>query len=110
MIMLVGFQFFIELNFDTAFLLAVLSGILYAIYLLMVKKVLSTVDVLSFYDHQPNFFKYIFRNSLFTFRRTFFGFSNAGWLVLLIQAVVANFSMVIAWLCHNNTCAPQGIF
>jgi drug/metabolite transporter (DMT)-like permease len=48
MITLVGFNFFIELNFDRAFLFAVLSGILYSIYLLVSKKVLSEVDILSF--------------------------------------------------------------
>ena len=48
MITLVGFEFFIELNFNQAFLLALLSGILYSIYLLVSKNVLSKVDVLSF--------------------------------------------------------------
>jgi len=48
MAMLVGFKFFLELDFDTAFLLAVLSGVLYSIYLLVSKKVLSQMDVLSF--------------------------------------------------------------
>ncbi len=48
MAMLVGFKFFLELDFDKAFILAVLSGILYSIYLLVSKKVLSHIDVLSF--------------------------------------------------------------
>jgi hypothetical protein len=39
----------------------------------------------------------------------FLGFSNAGWLVLLIQAVVANFYGYRSVMPHN-TCAPQGIF
>jgi drug/metabolite transporter (DMT)-like permease len=47
MAMLVGLSF-LELDFDTAFLLAVLAGVLYSIYLLMSKKVLSQMDVLSF--------------------------------------------------------------
>src|SRR3954471_18668261 len=37
MITLVGFSFFMELNFNQAFLFAVLSGILYSIYLLVSK-------------------------------------------------------------------------
>jgi hypothetical protein len=41
------FQILLELDFDTAFLLAVLSGILYSIYLL-ISKVLAHTDILSF--------------------------------------------------------------
>ena len=95
MIMLVGFQFFIKLNFDTAFLLAVLSGILYAIYLLVSKKVLSKVDVLSFMTIS------LISSSLYLgilcliLEEPFSGFSDAGWLVLLIQAVVCQ---LLAWL------------
>nr|WP_315205442.1 DMT family transporter [uncultured Flavobacterium sp.] len=95
MIMLVGFQFFIELNFDTAFLLAVLSGILYAIYLLISKKVLSKVDVLSFMTIS------LISSSLYLgilcliLGEPFSGFSDAGWLVLLIQAVACQ---LLAWL------------
>jgi drug/metabolite transporter (DMT)-like permease len=47
MVTLVGFEFFIDLNFNQAFLFAVLSGILYSIYLLVSKNVLSEV-ILSF--------------------------------------------------------------
>ena len=95
MIMLVGFQFFIELNFDTAFLLAVLSGILYAIYLLISKKVLSKVDVLSFMTIS------LISSSLYLgilclmLEEPFSGFSDVSWLVLLIQAVVCQ---LLAWL------------
>lgn len=95
MIMLVGFEFFIKLNFDTAFLLAVLSGILYAIYLLVSKKVLSKVDVLSFMTIS------LISSSLYLgilclmLEEPFSGFSDAGWLVLLIQAIVCQ---LLAWL------------
>jgi drug/metabolite transporter (DMT)-like permease len=46
MAMLVGFKFFLELDFDNAFILAVLSGIFYSIYLLVSKKALAHIDVL----------------------------------------------------------------
>ncbi|MBB1193279.1 EamA/RhaT family transporter [Flavobacterium sp. SOK18b] len=95
MIMLVGFQFFIELNFDTAFLLAVLSGILYAIYLLISKKVLSTVDVLSFMTVSLISSSIYLGILCLMLKEPFSGFSNAGWLVLLIQAVVCQ---LLAWL------------
>lgn len=95
MIMLVGFQFFIELNFDTAFLLAVLSGILYAIYLLVSKKVLSKVDVLSFMTISLISSSIYLGIICLILEEPFFGFSDAGWLVLLIQAVVCQ---LLAWL------------
>jgi drug/metabolite transporter (DMT)-like permease len=47
MAMLVGFKVFLELDFDTAFLLAVLAGVLYSIYLLMSKKAFSDGRTLS---------------------------------------------------------------
>jgi drug/metabolite transporter (DMT)-like permease len=95
MIMLVGFQFFIELNFDTAFLLAVLSGILYAIYLLISKKVLSKVDILSFMTISLISSSIYLGVLCLMLKEPFSGFSNAGWLVLLIQAVVCQ---LLAWL------------
>jgi drug/metabolite transporter (DMT)-like permease len=95
MAMLVGFKFFLELDFDTAFLLAVLAGILYSIYLLMSKKVLSQMDVLSFMTIS------ILSSTVFLgivctlLDEPFFGFSDAGWFVLFIQAVVCQLT---AWL------------
>ena len=95
MAMLVGFKFFLELDFDTAFILAVLAGVLYSIYLLVSKKVLSQMDVLSFMTIS------LLSSSVFLgvvcalLDEPFFGFSDTGWLVLLIQAVVCQ---LIAWL------------
>ena len=95
MAMLVGFKFFLELDFDAAFLLAVLSGVLYAIYLLVSKKVLSQMDVLSFMTIS------LMASSLYLaliciwMNEPFFGFSDMGWFVLLIQAVVCQ---LMAWL------------
>jgi drug/metabolite transporter (DMT)-like permease len=95
MAMLVGFKFFLELDFDAAFLLAVLSGVLYAIYLLVSKKVLSQMDVLSFMTIS------LMASSLYLaliciwMNESFFGFSDMGWFVLLIQAVVCQ---LMAWL------------
>lgn len=95
MAMLVGFQFFLELDFDTAFLLAVLSGVLYSIYLLVSKKALSQIDVLSFMTVS------LLASTLYLaivcvfMNEPFSGFSDLGWFVLLIQAVVCQ---LMAWL------------
>jgi hypothetical protein len=70
MIMLVGFQFFIELNFDTSF---PVGGIIHIILLFTINGKKSTFYSRRafIYDHQL-ISSSIFRNSLFTFRRTFF--------------------------------------
>jgi drug/metabolite transporter (DMT)-like permease len=54
------FKFFLELDFDTAFLLAVLAGVLYSIYLLMSKSAFSDGRTL-FHDNQHPFINGIFR-------------------------------------------------
>ena len=95
MITLVGFEFFPNLDFNAAFLLAILSGVLYAIYMLVSKNVLSEMDVLSF------MMVTLITSTLFlgvvclALNEPFSGFSNAGWLVLFIQGIVCQ---LIAWL------------
>lgn len=95
MMVLVGFEFFIEMNFNQAFLFAVLSGILYSIYLLVSKNVLSKVDVLSFMTIS------LFSSSIYlgilcySLNQPFTGFSDAGWFVLVLQALICQ---LCAWL------------
>lgn len=95
MAMLVGFQFFLELNFDKAFLLAVLSGVLYSIYLLVSKNVLSEVDVLSFMTISLVASSVYLGILCYFLDEPFTGFSNTGWLVLVLQAVICQ---LCAWL------------
>jgi len=95
MITLVGFEFFVDLNFDKAFLLAVLSGIFYSIYLLISKNVLSEVDVLSFMTISL-FASAIYLGILcYSLNEPFSGFTNTGWFVLVLQAVICQ---LCAWL------------
>ena len=95
MVTLVGFEFFIDLNFNQAFLFAVLSGILYSIYLLVSKNVLSEIDVLSFMTIS------LFASSIYlgvlcyTLNQPFAGFTDTGWFVLVLQAVICQ---LCAWL------------
>lgn len=94
MITFVGFRFFTALDFDRAFIFAVLSGIFYAAYLLVSKNTLAKVDVFSF------MFVSLFASSIylgiicFIANEPFSGFSTVGWGVLLIQAVVCQLA---AW-------------
>lgn len=95
MITLVGFSFFVDLNFDQAFLFAVLSGILYSVYLLVSKNVLSQVDVLSFMTISL-FVSSIYLGILcYSLDQPFTGFSDTGWFVLILQAVICQ---LCAWL------------
>ncbi|KFF17900.1 DMT family transporter [Flavobacterium hydatis] len=95
MITLVGFSFFINLSFDSAFLLAVLSGILYSIYLLVSKNVLSEVDVLSFMTISLLASSIYLGILCYFLNEPFTGFSNTGWFVLVLQAVICQ---LCAWL------------
>lgn len=95
MITLVGFSFFLKLNFDMAFSLAIVSGILYAIYILVSKNVLSEVDVYSFMTIT------LVTSTLFLgvvnyfVGEAFYEFSNDAWLVLFIQGAICQLA---AWL------------
>jgi drug/metabolite transporter (DMT)-like permease len=95
MVTLVGFETFAELNFDLAFILAVLSGMLYATYILISKNILSKVDVLSFMSivlvSASLFLAFICGITA----ESFTGFSNTAWLVLFIQGAVCQ---LMAWL------------
>ena len=95
MVTLVGFSIFMELNFDQAFLFAVLSGILYSIYLLVSKNVLSEVDVLSFMTISLLASSVYLGILCYSLDQPFTGFSNTGWFVLVLQAVICQ---LCAWL------------
>lgn len=95
MVTLVGFEFFMDLNFDQAFLFAVLSGILYSIYLLVSKKALSEVDVLSFMTISLLASSVYLGILCYALDQPFAGFSNTGWFVLALQAVICQ---LCAWL------------
>ena len=95
MAMLVGFKFFLELDFDNAFMLAVLSGIFYSIYLLVSKKALSRIDVLSFMTISLLASSIYLAIACLLMNEPFTGFTDMGWFVLLLQAVVCQ---LMAWL------------
>lgn len=96
MITLVGFEFFIDLNFDRAFLFAILSGILYSIYLIVSKNVLTKTDVLSFMTISLAASSIYLGILCYSLNEEFAGFSNEAWLILVFQAVICQ---LCAWLC-----------
>lgn len=95
MVLLVGIDTFINLDFDQAFFFAILSGMLYSVYMLVSKNILTEVDVISFMTISvvsSSIFLGIFS---FLIGEPFTGFSNMGWFVLVIQGIVCQ---LLAWL------------
>lgn len=95
MITLVGIEIFIQMNFNQAFLFAVLSGVLYSIYLLVSKNVLSKVDILSFMTISLTASSIYLGILCYNLNEPFTGFSDMGWLVLILQALICQ---LCAWL------------
>jgi len=94
MMMLVGFTVFRNLDFDLAFSFGVLSGVLYAFYMLISKEVLKTMNVISFMTLSLLASSIHLGIVSYAINEPFTGFSNTGWLVLIIQAVVCQ---LLAW-------------
>lgn len=94
MVVLVGVDVFVDLSFDLPFAFGILSGILYACYILLSKKVLEKVEIIPFMAYS------LLMSSLFlgvtnlAMGSEFSGFSNMGWLTLVIQGIVCQ---LIAW-------------
>ena len=95
MIMLVGFRFFVDLDFDLAFVFAILSGMFYAVYMLLSKHVLYKVEVLPFITISTLSSAVFLAILSYFIGQPFSGFSNMGWFVLVIQGLVCQ---LLAWL------------
>ncbi|MDW5290992.1 DMT family transporter [Formosa sp. PL04] len=95
MMTLVGFKFFINLDFDLAFFFAILSGILYAIYMLTSKFVLEETEVLTFMTISVVSSAIALAILSFAMGEPFSGFSDTGWFVLVVQGLVCQ---LLAWL------------
>ncbi|MDX1270482.1 DMT family transporter [Bizionia paragorgiae] len=95
MVLLVGLKTFVNLDFNLAFCFAILSGMLYAVYMLVSKKVLNELDVVTFMSITLLSSTIALGLISWVIGEPFSGFSNAGWLVLLIQGVVCQ---LLAWL------------
>src|SRR5690606_24248756 len=95
MMMLVGFTVFKTLDFDLAFSFGILSGVLYAVYMLLSKEVLKSMNVISFMTISLASSSIYLGGVSYALNEPFSGFSNTGWLVLVVQAVVCQLA---AWL------------
>lgn len=95
MITLVGFHFFVNLDFDLAFVFAILSGVFYAVYMLVSKFVLYEVEVVPFITISTLSSAVFLGVLSFAMNEPFTGFTEMGWLSLLVQGLVCQLA---AWL------------
>lgn len=95
MVLFVGFSVFKNLDFDKAFVFGILSGAIYSFYMLLSKHVLKSMDIISFITITLIASSVYLGILSYAINEPFYGFSNTGWLVLVIQAVVCQLA---AWL------------
>ena len=95
MTVFVGIETILNLQLDFAFFLGVLSGILYALYILLSKTVLEKIEVITFITYSMIFSTIFLLLINVVFGEQFFGFSNEAWISLLVQGIVCQ---LIAWL------------
>lgn len=95
MTVFVGVDTILNLQLDFAFFLGILSGVLYALYILVSKTVLEKLEVITFITYSMIFSTLFLFIVNVVFGEQFFGFSNLAWVSLLIQGIVCQ---LIAWL------------
>lgn len=95
MVLLVGFDLFVNLDFNLAFIFGILSGMLYAVYMLTSKRILYDMEVMTFMTISLLSSVVALGLLSYALNEPFSGFSDAGWFVLVIQGVVCQ---LLAWL------------
>jgi drug/metabolite transporter (DMT)-like permease len=95
MAVFVGVNTIVNLQLDFAFFLGILSGVFYALYILVSKSVLEKLEVITFITYSMIFSTIFLFGINMLLREQFFGFSNTAWVSLLVQGVVCQ---LVAWL------------
>lgn len=95
MILLVGVKTFLNLDFNFAFGFAVLSGMLYAVYMLLSKNILGEVDVWNFMTLTLLSSTVSLGILSLILGESFSGYSQFGWITLVIQGLICQLA---AWL------------
>lgn len=95
MVILIGPSAFIEMRLDKGFALAVISGMLYASYMLTSKSVLNKIDIISFMTISMAVSSaYLMLICLF-FEEPLWDFSGTVWSVFVIEGLVCQ---LLGWL------------
>ncbi|TYB78548.1 DMT family transporter [Bizionia myxarmorum] len=95
MMMLVGFSIFRNLDFDLGFSFGILSGVFYAFYMLISKEALKQLNVITFMTISLGASSIYLAGLSYALDEPFSGFSNTGWFVLVLQAVICQ---LLAWI------------
>lgn len=98
MVILIGVETFMTMKFDLGFALAMLSGVLYASYMLISKTVLNKIDIVSFMTVSMTISSiYLFVICLI-FDQPIWHFEPLIWGVFVVQGLVCQ---LIGWLTIN---------
>lgn len=95
MVLLVGFRTFLHLDFNFAFGFAILSGMLYACYMLLSKNILEEVDVWNFMTLTLLSSTVLLGILSLFLGESFNGYSDLGWISLVVQGLICQLA---AWL------------
>ncbi|WP_221390798.1 DMT family transporter [Dyadobacter sp. NIV53] len=98
MVVLIGFDTFIQMQFDKGFMLAVLSGMLYATYMILSKTVLNRMQVVSFMTYSMAVSSAYLLIICLIMDQPLWNFEPLIWGVLAIQGLVCQLA---GWLAIN---------
>ncbi|UOK43501.1 MULTISPECIES: DMT family transporter [Flavobacterium] len=94
MIVLIGYETFYQLKFDIGFAFGLLSGVFYAVYILLSKYVLNQLQPTSFMTYSMLVSSVFLAIICLIFNQPFYGFSTTVWSVLFVQGILCQ---LIAW-------------
>lgn len=95
LVIMLGVKRVSNFDFDKGFILAVVSGVFYAGYILLSKESLKQMNVLSFFAISLlSSTVFLFLVCLFT-QQNFFNYGQSAWLSFLVQGIICQ---VLAWV------------
>lgn len=94
-VVFIGVDVFLSLSFDRGFILGILSGFFYALYILLSKQVLNKMEVVSFITLSSTSSALFLLIINIVADQPLWGFSTNAWISLMIQGLV---SQLLAWL------------
>lgn len=94
-VVFMGLNTFKELSFDRAFLFGMMSGLFYALYILISKKILESEEVISFVTVSTVSSTLFLLLINIYFDQQFFGYGSDAWLTFWTQGIVCQ---LMAWL------------
>jgi len=100
LIVLIGFDTFAQMQFDKGFLLAVLSGMLYATYILISKTVLNKISIVNFMIYNMAVSSIYLLIVCVLTGQPLWNFSSTVWGVFVIQGLICQ---LLGWLALNYT-------